>query len=69
MSQRRVGGDNEARLQHFIECVFMLKPQKWDELIRKYTANEVIFSALFLPALLSKLNFIIAIYRYYNVFL
>jgi hypothetical protein len=64
-----VGGDNEARLRHFIECAFMLEPQEWDELIRKYTADEVIFSALFLPALLCKLNFIIAIYCYYNVFL
>jgi hypothetical protein len=69
MSQRRVSRDNEARLQHFIECVFMLEPQKWNEFIKKYTADEVIFFALFLRALLYILNFIITIYYYYDIFL
>lgn len=39
--QRPVGGENNARLQHFIECAFMLEPQEWDLLIQKYTSDEV----------------------------
>jgi hypothetical protein len=46
MLQRRVSRDNETRLRHFIECAFMLEPQEWNELIRKYTANEVSFFAV-----------------------